>query len=184
MTKIRPFPDWTNAERYPDALIFKAPDSEWINIKSSFERILLVEDQEIILMIEPKEFIHSTLGKIGLLNISFVTIDKNGKRIKAARGKNKHGSKLIGALANAILEKIKEDDLDASALLFNASNKRSLIYKRIIRNNFGWSNLYGGSWDPGTKLDSNIIYMTAFKNEIDRSWHKEFYEWLRKQKKI
>jgi len=160
---------------------FRAPLSKWINVNGDLERILVIEDIKIIVTIEDREFILDSGKHISFLNIKFESIDENGKRITTATGLNKYGSRIIGAVSNALLDKVK--DLNYEALTFIAKDRidtRIKIYNRIVKNDLQY---FGKAYNQNLTLKDGSKVIIVYK-DAHSDWHEEFNNWLKTQDEI
>lgn len=167
-------------ENFTESQSFKAPYSPWIMNIGNLERTLDVNGQIIIVCIEPKNFNFDN-KTIDFLNLSFLSLDDNGERNSFATNSNNFSSSIIGAVSNALLEKIK--DFEYKALTFMAFDKidrRMSLYERIVRNNL---NKFGGSYLPNIKMHNGGKALIIF-NKLDENIKNEFIDWLKTQNKI
>lgn len=91
---------------------------------------ILIDDKTFLIKLEPLTYNFNEKAYLGI-NVAF-SLFKDGKEIETLTYDNKSGSKIIGAIINALETKVNEYDWDF--LLFIASNdieKRMKIYNKI-----------------------------------------------------
>lgn len=168
-----------HVENYMEAVSYRAPDSEWKIVGRNLERELTIEDEKIIVILQPQIFTYDN-KTINFINLSFDGFKKDGTRTNEITGNSAHSSKVLGAATHAWKEKLKEYDYEAVTFVaIDKVDKRMSIYERLVKNNL---QAYGHSYLPNVPLHNGGKAIVVFNN--DGEWHKEFIEWLKKQNKL
>lgn len=167
-------------ENFYESMTFRSPPSLWKQVEHRLERELIIDDEKIIVIIDPQ--VYPVGGKmVDFLNIGFEGFDENGVRTDKLTNKSENGSKIIGAVSNALITKLPE--FEYSALSFIARDKierRMTLYSRIVRNNL---QKLGEAYQSNIKLNDGSKAIVVF-SKMNTPWSKEFIEWLKKQNKL
>jgi hypothetical protein len=170
------------AENFLESQNYRAPNSKWVPAKSGngIERSLDIEGLTYIVSIEPKIF--SFEGKnVDFLNLAFVYIDENGKRITTVTDKNILSSSVVGGCFNAFMDKISDFNYSALTFIaFDRIDRRISLYGRIVTSNL---HALGGSYLPSVELDNGGKAIIIFK-DLSKDTETAFIEWLKKQSKF
>ena len=158
---------------------FRAPDSKWEVNGVGLKRILNVEGEPIIALIEPQEQTFNN-KVVDFLNCAFASIDENGKPFHTTTGKNKFSGKIISAAFNAFKEKVYK--FQYSAITFVAMDRvdtRINIYENHVKKDL---KKFGKSYEIFHLSNGNkgiVIF-----NDISEDLKAEFLEWLKTQNKL
>jgi len=168
-----------NVEDLWESLNYRAPHSDWKLVGDRLERELNVDGDEIVVSLEPKIFTFNGQA-IDFINISFEGL-KNGVRTAQLTGKLLNGSKVIGAVTNAIVDELTNYDYSALTFIsFDHVERRSSIYARIVRNNL---HKFGTSYRTDVKMTNGGRAIIVFRAS-SATWIQPFTEWLANQEKI
>lgn len=114
-----------------EVLDTKIPPNSWENgPNDSLIGKILVDDKTFLIKLEPLTYSFNEKEYLGI-NVAF-TLFKDNKEIEILTYDNRSGSKIIGAIINALETKVNEYNWDF--LLFIATNnieKRMKIYNKI-----------------------------------------------------
>lgn len=132
-----------------------------------------INDADYYINLEPHDYNFND-KKINFINVSF---DKlvNGTKTQELTYDNKSGSKVIGAIFNAILEEISKYEVDAIVFIaLDNVEKRMRIYNSLIGKITNFL-----SYKENVKLPNNSSMTIIFNNKFPINSRNEFEEHLK-----
>lgn len=155
----------------------KIPVENWKIVDNTIIGALIIDNEQFNIILEVQTFNFNNIN-FNFLNVAFAKI-VNGKSTQELSLTSKNSSKILGAIFNAISDKIKElssqYDIDAVVLVARDNvNKRMSLYNKMASNMFNPFNI--------SKTDiplPNGGRMTAlFKQNFDPPTLKLFIEYV------